>query len=349
MPIPRRERPAKPATIKDIARSLGVSISTVSRAMRDFPDVNPDTKQAVLDMAKELDYQPNQVALSLVTRQTHSIGVIVPNLDYFFATAVRGIDEIALEAGYTVLTCQSNESYGREITNTQRLLNSQVDGLIVSLSSATSNVDHMRRLMTRGVPLVLFDRVATDLDATKVVLDNEDGARQAVNHLFEQGCRRIAYIAGPPSFSISNQRKDGYLAALRQHGLPVNEDLVIHCEFDRAHAYRATEQLLDSGQQPDAIFTVSDRLAIGALLALRQRGLRVPEDIALVGFNDEPLASLLTPTLSSVGQPAFEMGKVAAQLFLEQLNSESVLPPRTITLKPTLMVRESSLRRLPTK
>jgi DNA-binding LacI/PurR family transcriptional regulator len=347
MPIPRRERPAKPATIKDIARSLGVSISTVSRAMRDFPDVNPDTKQAVLDMAKELDYQPNQVALSLVTRQTHSIGVIVPNLDYFFATAVRGIDEIALEAGYTVLTCQSNESYGREITNTQRLLNSQVDGLIVSLSSATSNVDHMRRLMTRGVPLVLFDRVATDLDATKVVLDNEDGARQAVNHLFEQGCRRIAYIAGPPSFSISNQRKDGYLAALRQHGLPVNEDLVIHCEFDRAHAYRATEQLLDSGQQPDAIFTVSDRLAIGALLALRQRGLRVPEDIALVGFNDEPLASLLTPTLSSVGQPAFEMGKVAAQLFLEQLNSESVLPPRTITLKPTLMVRESSLKRKP--
>ncbi|GAB3873848.1 LacI family DNA-binding transcriptional regulator [Hymenobacter segetis] len=347
MPLQRRERPAKPATIKDIARSLGVSISTVSRAMRDFPDVNPDTKQAVLDMAKQLDYQPNQVALSLVTRHTHSIGVIVPNLDYFFATAVRGIDEIALEAGYTVLTCQSNESYGREITNTQRLLNSQVDGLIVSLSSATSNVDHMRRLMTRGVPLVLFDRVATDLDATKVVLDNHDGAMQAVNHLFEQGCRRIAYLAGPPSFSISNQRKDGYLAALRQHGLPVNEDLIIHCEFDQAHAYRATEQLLASGQQPDAIFTVSDRLAIGALLALRHRGQRVPEDVALVGFNDEPVASLLTPTLSSVSQPAFEMGKVAAQLFLEQLNSESILPPRTIVLKPVLVVRESSLKRRP--
>jgi DNA-binding LacI/PurR family transcriptional regulator len=342
MPLQRRERPAKPATIKDIARSLGVSISTVSRAMRDFPDVNPDTKQAVLEMAKQLDYQPNQVALSLVTRHTHSIGVIVPNLDYFFATAVRGIDEIALEAGYTVLTCQSNESYGREITNTQRLLNSQVDGLIVSLSSATSNVDHMRRLMTRGVPLVLFDRVATDLNATKVVLDNHDGAMQAVNHLFEQGCRRIAYIAGPPSFSISNQRKEGYITALLQHGLPIDEDLIVHCEFDQAHAYSATEQLLDRVQRPDAIFAVSDRLAIGALLALRHRGLRVPEDVALVGFNDEPVARLLTPGLSSVGQPAFEMGKVAAQLFLEQLNSESVIPPRTITLKPTLVVRESS-------
>jgi DNA-binding LacI/PurR family transcriptional regulator len=345
MPLQRRERPAKPATIKDIARSLGISISTVSRAMRDFPDVNPDTKQAVLDMAKQLDYQPNQVALSLVTRHTHSIGVIVPNLDYFFATAVRGIDEIALEAGYTVLTCQSNESYGREITNTQRLLNSQVDGLIVSLSSATNNVDHMRRLLARDVPLVLFDRVAADLDATKVVLDNFDGAMQAINHLVEQGCRRIAYLAGPPSFSISNQRKEGYLAALRQHGLPLAEDLIIHCEFDQSHAYRATEQLLASGQQPDAIFTVSDRLAIGALLALRHRGQRVPDDVALVGFNDEPVASLLTPTLSSVSQPAFEMGKTAAQLFLEQLNSESILPPRTITLKPTLIVRESSVKR----
>lgn len=343
---PRRANPSKPATIKDVAKALGISISTVSRAMRDFPDVNPDTKQAVLEMAKQLDYQPNQVALSLVTRHTHSIGVIVPNLDYFFATAVRGIDEIALEAGYTVLTCQSNESYGREITNTQRLLNSQVDGLIVSLSSATSNVDHMRRLMQRGVPLVLFDRVAPDLDATKVVLDNYDGAMQAVTHLFEQGCRRIAYLAGPPSFSISNQRKEGYLAALRQHGLPVEEDLIIHCEFDQAHAYRATEQLLDGDQRPDAIFTVSDRLAIGALLALRHRGRLVPADVALVGFNDEPVASLLTPTLSSVGQPAFEMGKVAAQLFLEQFNSEAVLPPRTIVLKPTLVVRESSLKKL---
>ncbi|RYY09736.1 MAG: LacI family transcriptional regulator, partial [Cytophagaceae bacterium] len=194
------------------------------------------------------------------------------------------------------------------------------------------------------VPLVLFDRVAPDLDATKVVLDNYDGAMQAVNHLFEQGCRRIAYLAGPPSFSISNQRKEGYLAALRQHGLPVEEGLIVHCEFDQAHAYRATEQLLDGDQRPDAIFTVSDRLAIGALLALRHRGRRVPADVALVGFNDEPVASLLTPTLSSVGQPAFEMGKVAARLFLEQFNSEAVLPPQTIVLKPTLVVRESSLK-----
>lgn len=336
--------PGKPATIKDVARELGVSISTVSRAMRGFPDVNPETKQAVLQMAEQLDYQPNQVALSLVTKHTHSIGVMVPNLDYFCATAVRGIDEMAIEAGYTVLTCQSNESYGREITNTQRLVNSRVDGLIVSLSSATTNVDHIRRLLQRGVPMVLFDRVGTDLEATKVTLDNYDGAVQATSHLIAQGCRRIAILAGPASFSIGNQRRDGYLASLRQHGLPVDESLIVHGEFDRQDAYRATLQLLDRKDRPDGIFTISDRLAVGAFLALRERGVAVPQEVALVGFNDEPVASLLSPALSSVSQPAFEMGKMAAQLFVEQLNSDQQFSPRTVVMKPTLVVRESSLR-----
>ena len=341
---PRHGNQSKPATIKDIARALGVSITTVSRAMRDFPDVNAQTRQAVLQMAQQLDYQPNQVALSLVTSHTHSIGVIVPNLDYFFATAVRGIDEMAIEAGYTVLTCQSNESYGREITNTQRLMNGRVDGLIVSLSSETSNVDHFRRLLQRSVPMVFFDRVGSDLDATKVVLDNYDGAVQAVSHLIEQGCQRIAYLAGPSNLSISNQRKEGYLGTLEKHGLPIREELIVHCPFDQAHAYRATLTLLDSNQRPDAIFAVSDRIAVGAMLALRERGIRMPQDIALVGFNDEPLAKLLTPSLSSVSQPAFELGRMAAQLFVEQMNSDTIQPPKTVMLKPALMVRESSLK-----
>ncbi|SDY61491.1 LacI family DNA-binding transcriptional regulator [Hymenobacter psychrophilus] len=344
-PHSRHGHQAKPATIKDIARELGVSITTVSRAMRDFPDVNPQTRQAVLDMARQLDYQPNQVALSLVTSHTNSIGVIVPNLDYFFATAVRGIDELAIEAGYTVLTCQSNESYGREITNTQRLMNGRVDGLIVSLSSETSNVDHFRRLLQRSVPMVFFDRVGTDLEATKVMLDNYDGAVQAVSHLYEQGCRRIAYLAGPASLSISNQRKKGYLGTLEKYGLSVREELIVHCPFDQAHAYRATLALLDGPERPDAIFAISDRIAVGALLALRERGVAVPEEVALVGFNDEPVAALLTPALSSVGQPAFEMGRLAAQLFIEQMNSDELMPPKTELLKPRLVVRESSLKR----
>ena len=344
MPPRSRGKQNKPATIKDVARALGVSISTVSRAMRDFPDVHPDTRQAVLDKAAELDYQPNQVALSLVTKHTNSIGIIVPNLDYFCSSAVRGIDEIAIEAGYTVLTCQSNESYGREITNTQRLMNARVDGLVVSIASATSNVDHFRRLLQQGVPIVFFDRVNASLDASCVVLDNYDGGVQAATHLLEQGFRRFACIAGPPSLVISNERRDGYLATIRARGLPVEESFIKHGAFDKDYAYRATLELLDHHPRPDAIFTVSDRLAMGALLALREHGVRIPQDMALVGFNDEPVAELLTPTLTSVAQPAFEMGKLAAQRFVLQLNSDQTLAPQTTVLKPTLVVRGSSVR-----
>lgn len=334
----------KPATIKDIARALNISITTVSRVLRDKPDVNPETRKAVLELAKKLEYHPNQVALSLVTRQTHSIGVIVPNLDYFFATAIRGIDEMALEAGYTVMTSQSNESYGREIINTQRLMNGRVDGLIVSLSSDTLNVDHFRRLIQRNVPVVFFDRVGGDLHANKVVLDNQAGAVQAVTHLIEQGCRRIAYLAGPANLSIGQQRRDGYVTTLQRYNLPVDENLIVYSEFDREFAYRATLQLLDD-YRPDAIFAVSDRLVVGALLALRTRGVRVPEEVALVGFNDEPVVSLLTPSVSSVAQPAYDMGRMATKLLIQQINSDTSLPPQTIVVKPELVIRESSVRK----
>lgn len=338
-------RPDKPATIKDIARELNISISTVSRVLRDKPDVNTETRQLVLQMAEQLDYQPNQVALSLVTKQTHTLGVIVPNLDYFFSTAVRGIDDIALESGYTAMICQSNENYGREIMNTQRLMKSRVDGLIVSISSDTLNVDHFKRLLQKKYPIVFFDRVGSDLGATKVILDNVAGASMAVSHLIEQGCRRIAYLAGPANLSISQQRMIGYTDTLQKYGLPIEEDLIVYSEFDRDYAYSCTLDLLDSPNPPDAIFAVSDRLAVGALLALKERNVQVPKEVALVGFNDEPLVSLLTPSITSIAQPAFEMGRVAAQLLIEQMNSDSTLPSRTVMLKPTLIKRESSLRK----
>lgn len=338
-------RPDKPATIKDIARELNISISTVSRVLRDKPDVNTETRQLVLQMAEQLDYQPNQVALSLVTKQTHTLGVIVPNLDYFFSTAVRGIDDIALESGYTAMICQSNENYGREIMNTQRLMKSRVDGLIVSISSDTLNVDHFKRLLQKKYPIVFFDRVGSDLGATKVILDNIAGASMAVSHLIEQGCRRIAYLAGPANLSISQQRMIGYTDTLQKYGLPIEEDLIVYSEFDRDYAYSCTLDLLDSPNPPDAIFAVSDRLAVGALLALKERNVQVPKEVALVGFNDEPLVSLLTPSITSIAQPAFEMGRVAAQLLIEQMNSDSTLPSRTVMLKPTLIKRESSLRK----
>lgn len=337
-------RPHKP-TIKDIARDLNVSVSTVSRALRGMPDVNSQTLKAILAYAEKIDYQPNMAALSLVKKQTHTIGVIVPNMDYFCATAIRGIDEAALEAGYTVMTCQSNESYGREVVNTQRLMASSVDGLIVSLSNETNNVDHFKRLLQKEIPIVFFDRTHADLDASNVVLDNTYGGEQAVGHLIQQGCRNIALIRSHASISISTMREKGYRLAHQAAGLTVDESLIIHSDFNQDAAYRHTLRLLENpNKRPDAIFAVSDRLALGAFSALKDKGLRIPEDIALVGFNDEPIMNMMTPRLSSVFQPAFEMGRRAARLFIEQIHAEDKLEVETIVLKPQLMVRESSLK-----
>ena len=336
-------RPHKP-TIKDIARDLNVSVSTVSRALRGMPDVNPQTLKLVLRHAEKLDYQPNMAALSLVKKQTHTIGVIVPNLDYFCSTAIRGIDEAALEAGYTVMICQSNESYGREVVNTQRLMSSSVDGLIVSLSNETNNVDHFKRLLQKEIPILFFDRTHADLNASNVVLDNAFGGEQAVQHLIEQGCKKIALLRSHASVSVSTLRENGYRTAHQKAGLTVDESLIIHCDFKQEAAYRATMQLLNR-VLPDAIFTVSDRLALGAMVALKEKGLRIPEDVAIVGFNDEPIMSLMTPKLSSVAQPAFEMGRRTARLFIEHIHAEGKPEVETIVLKPQLVIRESSLKK----
>lgn len=334
----------KPATIKDIARQLNISISTVSRALRNTPDVNIETRKAVMALAEELSYQPNKLALSLKQKQTHNIGVIVPNLDYVLSTMVRGIDEVALEAGYTVMVCQSNESFGREIVNTRRLLDSLVDGFIISVSSETKVFDHFRKIQEKKMPVVMFDRLIPDLAAPGVRLDNMDGGYQATEHLIEQGYKRIAILAGPKNLGISNMRMDGYLGALKKYRIKPDPDLMIHCDFNQQYAYLATQELLAMKKRPDAIFTISDRMAIGAMLAIKEKGLRMPQDIGLVGFNNEPVVSLVTPAISSVDQPAFDLGKLAAKLFIETVHNNNDMSTVEEVLRPKLIVRESSLR-----
>ena len=334
----------KPATIKDIARSLNISISTVSRALRNAPDVNPETRNAVKALSEELNYHPNKLALSLKQKQTHTIGVIVPNLDFVMATMVRGIDEVALEAGYTVMVCQSNESFGRELVNTRRLLDSLVDGFIISVSSETKSFDHLKKIQENGIPMVVFDRVTPHLTAPGVRIDNVDGGFQATEHLIEQGYKRIAILAGPSNLSISNHRLTGYLNALKKHKIKSDPDLHIYCDFNQHYAYLATQELLAMKKRPDAIFAISDRMAIGAMQAIKEKGLVMPRDIGLVGFNNDPVMSLVTPTISSVDQPAFELGKAAAKLFIEMLHANGDAMPVEKVLKPRLHIRESSLR-----
>jgi len=339
----------KPATIKDIAKQLNISISTVSRAMRNAPDVNKDTRNAVMALSEELHYQPNKLALSLKQRQTHTIGVIVPNLDYVLATMVRGIDEVALEAGYTVMVCQSNESFGREIVNTRRLLDSLVDGFIISVSSETKVFDHFKKIQEKQMPMVVFDRITPHLVAPSVRIDNKDGGFQATEHLIEQGYKRIAILAGPKNLGISNSRLEGYMNALKKYKIKADPNLIIHCDFNQDYAYLATRELLAMKKRPDAIFAISDRMAIGAMLAIKEKGLTMPRDIGLVGFNNEPITNLLTPGISSVDQPAFELGKIAAKLFIETVHNNGDMSRVEEVLKPKLFIRESSQRILPKK
>lgn len=333
----------KQATIKDIAKALQISVSTVSRALRDAPDVSLKTRQAVLSLSEKLHYQQNKLALSLQKNQTHTIGVLVPNLDYVISTMIKGIDEVALEAGYTVMVCQSNESFGKEIINTQRLLNSLVDGFLVCVSSETKTFSHIKNIIDKNLPTVVFDRLCPDLVAPRVIIDNADGGLQATEHLLEQGYKKIAILAGPKNLTISNLRMDGYLQALKKYKKKADPEMIVHCDFNQQYAYNATMELLSKKQKPDAIFAISDRMILGAMLAVKEKGLKIPTEIGLVGFNNEPVVNLITPGISSVDQPAFELGKTAAKLFIERLFNET-MNETEIILKTRLVVRESSLR-----
>ncbi|GEO02952.1 LacI family transcriptional regulator [Adhaeribacter aerolatus] len=336
----------RPVTIKDIARKLNISVSTVSRALRGSSDINPETKKVVLDLAAELDYQPNTIALSLVKSKTNIVGVMIPDITIpFFASAIKGIQEVASAAGYNVMICQSGESEEIEKNNTQALLSSRVAGLIVSVSGQTKNFDHFRNVQRRGVPLVFFDRVPEEIEAAKVLADDYNGAFKAVEHLIQMGNKRIAHLAGPELLKLTQNRKRGYLDALQKHNVPVDPTLIIHSEFNRKKAYEATNQLLDLPNPPDAIFAISDRVAIGAIMALKDRNKRIPEDVAVVGFGNEATSSILDPALTTVMQHPSEMGRIAAQLFLEQVNTDpEKYVPKTEVLNTELILNKSSKR-----
>jgi len=336
-----------PVTIKDIARSLNISISTVSRALRGLPEIHPDTRNAVIKLAEELDYQPNQLAKNLAKSRTKTIGVIVPNLSYhFFSAMLNSIEEAALQAGYSVLVCQSNESYLREITNIQNLLRSQVEGFIISLSRDTDNYEHVERLARKNVPLVLFDRYVESIDVSKVIVDNEGAAFKATEHLIENGCRRIGFLAGPARLLLSNQRIKGYRAALEKHNLPADDQYVFHGDYTQENTILQTLALTSLPQPPDGLVTISDRVAYPAIYAMKQKGLRVPHDVAVVSFNNEPVSAFFSPAISSVSQPIQEMGTETVRLLLKQLDAAetTTVVNETIIMDTQLIVRASSLR-----
>lgn len=338
-------------TIKDIARELGISPSTVSRALKDHPDISPETKKAVNELAEKLNYTPNIVALSLRQSKTNTIGVIIPELvHFFFSTVIAGIEDVAYSAGYNVIITQSNESLQREKTDIKALFNSRVDGMLISVSRETDNFEHIDNILAKGVPMVFFDRVYNTPNASKIIVDDLSGAREATLHLIDQGCKRIAHLEGAPNLEITKQRLEGYLQAHRERGIEVAKDLVMPAHLGTIEAGKeATRKLLAESERPDAIFATNDPTAMGAVQAIKEAGLRIPDDIAVVGFSNWFFTALLDPPLTSVDQPGFEMGQEAAKLLIRQIEQrtkdrDAEVQPETKVLKTRLLVRESSLK-----
>jgi DNA-binding LacI/PurR family transcriptional regulator len=341
---PRRRR--HQTTIIDIARTLGVSNSTVSRALHGHPDISPETRQQVLDMATQLDYQPNQLAYSLVKSLTNTIGIIVPEFfTPFFPNVIVGVQEVLSRAGYHLIIMQSSESYETEVGNTKAMLANRVDGIIASLSLETNNYDHFEVYEKRGIPVVYFNRVCHELAGPKVVVNDYIGAYKAVEHLIQNGYQRIAHLGGPPNLVISQERLRGYKAALQKYGFDVRPELIIHGDLTQHKARIYGQYLLDMDNPPDAIFAVNDPTAIEILLLAKAKGLLVPEDLGVVGFSDDPIAAHIGNGLTTVKQPTHLMGTMTAEMILRLINEEEEQwKPETKVLEAELVVRGSSVR-----
>lgn len=334
---------AKPHTsLKDLAAELGISISTVSRALKDHPDISFELKEKIRKLAESRNYTPNPLAMGLLKQQTRMIGVIVPDIvTHFYASIISGIEEVAKEHGYFIVISSSGESVEKERESVENLLKTRVDGFIVCLSQQTSEFNHFQKLTDMEIPLVLFDRVAADLDVPSVTVDGAEAARQITRHFFRNGRRRIAYISGPEHLSISQQRKSGYLAGLKECGLDFDAALLVTCNLNTEEAAMATRRLLKKKPAPDAIFGINDTVAFAAMKEIRKHGLKIPADIALVGFTDEFHATVVEPALTSVTHPTQQMGREAARLFFNRIEY-GIEYAEKVVLPTLLVIRDSS-------
>lgn len=333
-----------PVTIKDLARELKISASTVSRALKNHPDISEETKKAVNELAQKLNYQPNAVALSLKQRRSNTLGVIIPEIvHFFFSSVISGIEDVAYDAGFNVIICQSNERYDREVANTKTLLANRVDGILVSVSKETKDFAHLFKIRDNDVPVVFYDRTVPGFDADQVIIDDVDAAYRATKHLIEGGCKKIAHFAGPQNLLIGQQRKEGYLKALKEAGIQAKKEWIFEADnFEKARI--AVLKIIEEKIQLDGLFAVNDLTAIGAMQTFQKRGITVPDQIRIVGFSDGRLSGISTPTLTSVDQHGYEMGTAATELLLRRIYSENkVYPFETKVLNANLIVRESSV------
>lgn len=338
----------KEITIYDIAKGLGVSATTVSRALNDHPTVNEQTKKRIYTAAHEMGYRSNIFASNLRSKRTYNIGVIVPRLNSPFQSSVlAGMEKVANEAGFNLVISQSLESISKEITNARTMFNSRVDGLLVSLVDDPDKIDHFDPFLKKGIPLMFFDRVSSKGGCTGVVIDNVQAAYDATRHLISEGCTNIVHVLGNIKINVYAQRLKGYRYALMDQGFPFLEDHVIQSDLSEESGDLIVQKILDMKDRPDGLFVSNDICAGSCIRALKLAGLRVPEDIAIVGFNNDMLSRLMEPNLTTVNYPGYEMGNIALQSMihhLEGLLGEALQNTNTITLRSELIVRESSLK-----
>jgi LacI family transcriptional regulator len=341
----------KEITIYDIARELNISPATVSRGLNDHSAVNKETKKKIFNMAKEMGYRSNTFASNLRRQRTNTIGVIVPRLNSnFMSSVIAGMEKVANDTGYNLIISQSLETAKKEATNAQTMFNSRVDGLLVSLAYDTDNIDHFKDFLKKGIPLIFFDRVFNHKQCTGIIIDNVKAGLDATNHLIEQGCRKIVHITGSLKRNVYADRLKGYKYALADQDLAFDNDLVLETNLSVEAGVAAAEQILEMKPLPDGVFVANDACAVSCMQTLKQAGIAIPQDIAFVGFNNDPLAKVVEPNLTTVNYPGYEMGEAAAQTLINHLNGTSnINSTNTIILRSELVIRESSVRQAATR
>ncbi|WP_340200415.1 LacI family DNA-binding transcriptional regulator [Ascidiimonas sp. W6] len=337
----------KVVKLKDIAEILGVSVTTVSKALKDYPDISKETKQHVKILAEKLNYKPSALAVNFRNKESRIIGVIIPEIaHHFFSNVINGIIHEAEKKGYLVITLQSGDFYSMEEKNIELLIDQRVDGIIMSLSNETNSFEHIRKLKDKDIPFVLIDKVTDEIECSKVVIDDKHAAYTAVDYLIKTGCKKILHLNGPLSTKSCADRLEGYKKALKKHGIPYNAKLVYGC-INHSHqkGINFTNDAFNKYPDIDGVFATTDLIASGALTALRKKKIKVPEEVSIMGFSNWELSSIVSPTLSTVEQPNFEMGKKAISILLDEIQkskTEEHIEKQYIELPTEVIVREST-------
>lgn len=339
--------PGKETTIYDLARKLNISIATVSRALKDDPVVSKKTKKKIFDMAEEMGYRSNHFARNLRNQRTDTIGVIVPRLNsYFMSTVIAGIESVANSEGYNLIISQSSESVQKEQANAKTFFNNRVDGLLVSLAYDTEDISHFDMFFKKNIPLIFFDRVADHENCTNVLIDNRKAAYEATRHLISLGHKRIVHITATPKRNVYIDRLQGYKQALADNNIKFRDDYVLIGNLSQEAGVSAAAVIKQMKPLPDAVFVANDNCAVGCMIALKQAGVRIPDDIAFVGFNNDPVSTVIEPNLTTINYPGNLMGEVAARNLINHLNGVSNLTStNTILLRSELIIRESSAKK----